>query len=252
MGDLQVEQCVMIRKKKGFYIFCLLIMAFMGLCVWAVYTSLSWNDLKDVREVNTEKAADVPPSTSLLAANFRPHPTDDAPAKQDTTMMRESLEQGAEPTQDLGERGSLNGALITDNPLTYNDSRFQRLENSPLYLFTDDMIRQTSEDTYEAKREALTDQAKHLQEASIALSVSPRVEYGKTTGYRLVEIPEGTLFSRLGMVSGDVVVSINGTVPDMEPMALMFVRMAAGQQGVSTIVVDHRGTERTIHLRAVE
>ena len=114
------------------------------------------------------------------------------------------------------------------------------------------MIHQEGDDVYVAKRDALVDQAKHIQEASIALSVSPRVEMEKTTGYRLVEIPSRTLFSKLGMVSGDVVVSINGTLPDMEPMALMFVNMAAGKTGESTVVYEHRGVKRTIKLRASE
>ena len=241
------------QRKKSFYIFCVVTVAFMALCVWAVVTSFSWDEVPSVPSAPMPRVADVPPSTGLLAHSTRPKPTSDAVhAAPDFAMEREALENGATPTQDVGERGSRGGVLVTKYPLTYHDSRFERIPDSPLYIFTEDMVWKAGENEYEAKREALADQARHIQEASVALSVSPRVEYGKTTGFRLVEIPEGTLFSRLGMVSGDTVVSINGTVPDMEPMALMFVNMAAGRQGKSTIVVDHGGTERTIELRAVE
>ena len=170
----------------------------------------------------------------------------------DDTKLVEALDSGGMPTQNLGERGSLEGALVTKSPMKLAQSSYAYLPDSPLLEFTDDMIWKEGENTYVVKKDAISIQARHIQEASVALSVSPRVEWEKTTGYRLVEIPENSLFSKLGMVSGDIVVSINGAMPDMEPMALMFVNMVAGKRGASTIVVEHRGVKRTIELRAAE
>ena len=236
-------------ERRSFVIFCVLFVALGIVLAWSFWTFRAAEDEKPLGFVQ----ADVAPASNLLHAEPTPvKPVHVSASKPDFGKLEASLADGATPTQDVGERGSLNGALYTDSPITYHESKYERLPNSPLYLFTDDMIWRENEDTFAAKKDALVDQSRHIQEASIALSVSPRVEYGKTTGYRLVEIPEGTIFSKMGMISGDVVVSINGALPDMEPMALMFVNMAAGKQGLSTIVVDHRGVERTIHLKAVE
>ncbi len=171
----------------------------------------------------------------------------------DNALLEESLSEGFVPTQEIGETGSLNGALVTkDYPMHYKPSKYERLENSPLLVFTDDMIWKNDENSYVVKRDAMADQAYHYQEASIALSISPRIEKGQVSGYRFVEIPQGTLFSKLGMTSGDVLLTINGMKPDMEPMALMFVNMVAGKQGRTSIVVEHRGVKRTINIRAAE
>ena len=244
------------KNKRGFYVFCILLVMLGAACFWAVFSQKNADVpvvSQNADDVGIVEIEDVPPARIALMQNFKPSPVKNLnPAQFDETLMVQSLEEGSVPTQDGGEQGSLEGALATNYPMVYADSKYERLPDSPLIQFTDDMIWKDGADGFRAKKDALVDQSKHIQEASIALSVSPRVEMGKTTGYRLVEIPENTLFSKMGMVSGDIVVSINGRLPDMEPMALMFVNMAAGKQGTSTIVVDHRGVERTIHLNAAE
>ncbi|MBQ9242565.1 MAG: hypothetical protein IJ165_04980 [Proteobacteria bacterium] len=241
-------------KKRSFYLFCAVIAGLLGLVVWGI-VSMHEPEIESLEaELDTGKVEfdePVPPALELMGRKHE-KPQPETLSRFDETKLFDSLREGAIPTQDVGEKGSLEGALVTKYPLVYPETKYERLPNSPLIVFTDDMIWSTGENAYSVKRDAMRDQARTSQEASIALSISPQVEYEKTLGYRLVEIPEGTLFSKLGMVSGDVIVSINGTIPDMEPMALMFIQMVAGKQGASTIVVDHRGKKRTIQLSAVE
>lgn len=242
------------QRGKGFYIFCAVCAGFMAIIVWMV---LSMNDTDDnVPQPALELGkveADVPPANSQFesAAKTKLAPNAVKPSFDETKWVK-ALESGAVPTQDIGERGSLNGAIPTNTPMIYAESKYDRLPDSPLLVFTDDMIWPAGEGKFNVKKDAMIDQAKHYQEASIALSVSPRVEMEQTTGYRLVEIPKNTLFDKMGMVSGDIIVSINGRLPDIEPMALAFVNMVAGKQGKSTVVVEHRGVQRTIVLEAVE
>lgn len=240
-------------KPRSFYFFCAMIAILVPVSIWGLVSLFEGENVSEAPETPELDVvhADVPPASEILSRKFKPKATAGA-VRHDDTLLVESLRDGAIPTQEIGERGSSEGALATKYPMIYTDSKYERLPDSPLFIFTDDMIWKEGDDTFVAKRDALADQAKHIQEASIALSVSPRVEMEQTTGYRLVEIPQRTLFSKMGMVSGDVVVSINGTLPDMEPMALMFVNMAAGKQGVSTIVYEHRGQKHTIKLRASE
>ena len=212
------------------------------------------DDAPEVGEipVNGYAAVENVPPASHFSRKETVKPAQKAP-EMDAAMMQMALMAGAEPTQKVGEHGSLNGELHTKTPMVYAETKYERLPDSPLIRFTDDMIWQDgSANDFRVLKDAVYDQAQNIMEASVALSVSPRVEYGKIQGYRLVEIPNDTLFSKLGLVSGDIVMSINGTMPDMEPMALMFVNMVAGQQGASTIEVEHRGVRRTIHLRAAE
>lgn len=169
---------------------------------------------------------------------------------QDRRLFLESLEKGYVPTQETGEMGSAHGVLTPDSGMLYAPTKYERLADSPLLRFTDEMIWREGDD-YVVKRDAVRDQGLHLQEASIALSVSARIEWGQLTGYRLVEVPEGTLFSKLGIVSGDVVLSINGGKPDMEVMALMFVNMVA-KHGKSVLELEHQGQVRKIVIRAAE
>ena len=239
------------NKKKGFIIFCLALVVMAALCV-AGYLLTGPDELEPQKIPELVGKVDV---EIKEPATHRLRQTIEAPALPpvDNTAKVESIKEGAVPTQEVGERGSLEGAVVTDYPMKYPETQYERLPDSPLIKFTDEMIWQDgSENDFKVKRDAIQDQANTIQEASIALSVSPRVEMGKVLGYRLVEIPADTLFSKMGLVSGDIVLSINGRMPDMEPMALMFVNMTAGKQGASTIEVEHRGVKRTIRLRASE
>lgn len=240
-------------KGSGFYIVCVLSIVLVGVIVWDVASSRGVEeDSGSSSVVVEERQARVEQPKSASVSKVQAKRLVPKREVMDDAKLFELLEAGGVATQDSGERGSLEGALATKSPMKLAQSSYAYLPNSPLLEFTDDMIWKEGENTYVVKKDAISIQARHIQEASVALSVSPRVEWEKTTGYRLVEIPENSLFSKLGMVSGDIVVSINGAMPDMEPMALMFVNMVAGKRGASTIVVEHRGVKRTIELRAAE
>ena len=240
-------------SRKKFCIFLAVTALAIAVCVWGV-----WSVHTDAEEIAAVTDApvngfvavgEVPPASKRAESHHVEHKQRE---RMDDAMLYAALSDGSEPTQKIGERGSLNGALLTKYPMVYAETRFERLPSSPLIRFTDDMVWQDGEGNYKVLHEAVSDQAKNIWEASVALNVSPRVEYGKIQGYRLVEIPEDTLFSKIGLVSGDIVMAINGKMPDLEPMALMFVNMAAGNQRTSTVEVEHRGVRRTIHLSAVE
>ena len=242
------------KKSIGFYIFIGLTVVFVGVCIWSYVVAH-----------DTEKHYAIPETpegyirTQVMPDNDETGPSRQAKASveiaetsPDKTLLNQSLEDGFTPTQETGELGSKNGALFTNYPMNYKPTKYERLANSPLLVFTDDMIWKAGDGVYYAKRDAMADQAFHYQESAIALSIAPKYEKGQLAGYRLVEIHEGTLFAKLGLVSGDAILSINGTKPDMEPMALAFVNMVAGKQGQTTIEVEHRGKKRTIQIRAAE
>ena len=245
-----------VKKKSSFYLFLVLVAALFGVVIWGVSSSEEGVSSRSDDLTGTEGYIRTQSDTEKARAAQEPreYAEEDAVGSQsDETLFEASLAEGFTPTQDVGELGSLNGVIKTkDYPMNYKPTKYERLTDSPLLVFTDEMIWKTGEDEYVVKRDAMADQAYHYQESAIALSIAPHIEKGQLKGYQFVEIPDGTLFSKLGMKSGDVLLSINGKQPDMEPMALMFVNMVAGRQGRTSIVVEHRGNKRTINIRAAE
>lgn len=244
-----------VKKSIGFYIFISLVVVLVGVCIWSYVVTHD----EDVVHYDIPKTPDGYIQTQVMPDEEKVSPKSRGGASVevvdtalDGALLDQTLNEGYFPTQDIGELGSKNGALYTDYPMNYKPTKYERLPNSPLLIFTDDMIWKAEDGVYYAKRDAMADQAFHYQESAIALSVAPKYEKGQLAGYRLVEIPEGTLFAKLGLVSGDSILSINGTKPDMEPMALAFVNMVAGKQGRTTIEVEHRGKKSTIQIRAAE
>lgn len=245
------------KKNIGFYIFFCLIIAVIGVIGWVIWEMVREPEAEPISEIPPEAVnyirTQAPSRDAVKKADRETASLDIEPTRErDNQKLVESLEEGFIPTQEVGEMGSREGVLVTKYPMNYKPTKYERIENSPLLLFTDDMIRKTGDNTYSVKRDAIADQAYHYQEAAIALSISPRMKEGQIDGFRFVEIPDGTLFSKLGMTSGDVLLSINGTLPDMEPMALAFMTMVAGKQGKSTIVVEHKNKKRTIQIQATE
>ncbi len=243
-----------VKKSFGFYIFMGLVVVMIGVLVWSLWPAEDVVSAVDEPvphggQTETTKALPVQDETPKRAGSSLEVEAKHAP---DDQMFLDSIEDGFLPTQDIGEQGSKGGVLTTKYPMNYRPSKYERIENSPLYIFTDDMIWKSGADTYTVKRDAIADQAYHYQEAAVALSISPRLKDGQINGFRFVEIPDNTLFAKLGMTSGDVLISINDTIPDMEPMALTFMTMVAGRQGRSTIVVEHKGQKRTIQIQAAE
>ena len=170
------------------------------------------------------------------------------PSERDIYAMKdESIEFGYTPTQEVGEKGSSGGILRTNYPMKYAETKYERLPDTPLIIFTDDMIWKEG-NTFIVKKDAIHDQAVHIQEASISLSVAPRLRNGQIDGYQLVEVPKNTLFDKLGLVSGDAIVRINGGKPDMEAVALSFVNML-DIRGMTEIEVENAGKHRIIAIK---
>lgn len=250
------------NRKPSFYFFITTILLLASFIVWwfvansrtsALNEQSSKSDILEDASAHEVTASQVPAlEESPATAERKAVKSTQTPVQErNQDLFDESLRQGYFPTQDIGEMGSLMGILDTNYPMVYADSKYERIEGTPLIRFTDDMIWREGE-TFVVKRDAMSDQARHIQETSIALSVAPRIEFGETTGYRVVEIPDGTLFSQLGILPGDVILTVNDSKPDTEQMALMFVNMVAGKQGKTKLTIESRGKKRTLDIRASE
>ncbi len=190
------------------------------------------------------------PASPVKAERFSLNQAQEQDARD--ALRVDSLRRGYVPTQEVGEVGSREGRLEMDTK--YEASKYERLEESPLLYFTDQMVQVTP---YEdgrlivAEKEALALQGKNLPECTLAMSVSMRIQRGKVTGCRLTEIPVDTLFYRMGMRSGDIVVSVNESVPDIEQACLDFVLLAL-KSGSADIAYERGDKNYRVILRPSE
>jgi general secretion pathway protein C len=68
---------------------------------------------------------------------------------------------------------------------------------------------------------------------------------GKTTGFKLVGVRPGSVLGAMGIRSGDIVRSVNGTVMD-SPAAAMGVMALLRTADVLTLRIERRGKERVL------
>ncbi|GMU10092.1 hypothetical protein ASNO1_63460 [Corallococcus caeni] len=81
-------------------------------------------------------------------------------------------------------------------------------------------IRETGAETYAVPREDVTEALTHLDELMMQARVVPSFRDGRTVGFKLFSIREGSLYSRLGLRNGDVLQRINGLDLDSPDKAL--------------------------------
>ena len=98
-------------------------------------------------------------------------------------------------------------------------------------------------------RELVQRQADSYHKLADDLKIQPMASGGELQGFRLGEVPEGTLFSGSGLRAGDVIVGVNGARPRDEESAMRFVEDLA-RKGEVMVEVDRRGQRKQIRLRA--
>ncbi|HYW93947.1 MAG TPA: type II secretion system protein GspC [Gammaproteobacteria bacterium] len=75
--------------------------------------------------------------------------------------------------------------------------------------------------------------------------VRPVYRSGKLAGYRVYPGPDGSLFHRLGLHSGDLVKSVNGVALDQPSKAFNLMQTLEGASQLS-LVVDRGGRQQTV------
>jgi general secretion pathway protein C len=109
----------------------------------------------------------------------------------------------------------------------------------------DDRIRQTAENAFVVDRRALAGAVDNMSGLLTQLRAVAEVRDGRPAGFRLFQIREGSLFSRLGLRNGDVVQRVNGgTIAD--PTALLGFLQRLGQEPRVALDIVRADTPRTL------
>ena len=109
----------------------------------------------------------------------------------------------------------------------------------------DERIRRTAENAFIVDRREITGAADNMSGLLTQLRAVAEVTEGRPAGFRLFEIAGGSLFSRLGLLDGDVVQRVNGTAIG-DPVALLgFLQRLKTEPRVALDIV-RGGVPRTL------
>ena len=130
-----------------------------------------------------------------------------------------------------------------------SQQQIRRMGRSELYQVPEGMIREGEDGTIFVNREVIEHQASTARKLADDLELQPIAAGGELQGFRLGQVPQGTLFAGGGMRPGDVIVEINGTAPRDEESAMRFVEDLA-QKGEVIVEIDRRGQREKLRFQA--
>jgi general secretion pathway protein C len=109
----------------------------------------------------------------------------------------------------------------------------------------DDQIRRIGDDRYLISRGEVDHSLDNLSELFTQVRAVPNLENGKTTGFRLFAIRQGSLFEKIGLNNNDVVQRINGIDLNDPARAMSLFQELQGQSRL-TVDVLRGGETRTL------
>ena len=106
-------------------------------------------------------------------------------------------------------------------------------------------VKKTGKGTYEIDREMLNEQLDDLGKLSRQARVIPHYRGGKPKGFKLVGVRPGSLYSHIGVRSGDILKSVNGEGITSPTKALELFEKLKSSDSV-TVELERRGKGRQI------
>lgn len=108
-----------------------------------------------------------------------------------------------------------------------------------------DGVKKTGKNTYEIDRSMLNEQLDDLSTLSRQARVIPHYRDGKPQGFKIVGVRPGSLYSHIGVRSGDVLKSVNGEEVTSPTKALELYEQLKNSDNV-TLDVERRGRMTTL------
>ena len=106
-------------------------------------------------------------------------------------------------------------------------------------------VKKVGKNTYEIDREMLNEQLDDLSALSRQARVIPHYREGKPQGFKLVGVRPGSLYSHIGVRSGDVLKAVNGEEITSPTKALELYEKLKNSDNV-TVDVERRGRKQTL------
>jgi general secretion pathway protein C len=106
-----------------------------------------------------------------------------------------------------------------------------------------DAVQKISDNKFQVERDAITEQIEDKEALARQGRVVPNYKNGKREGLKLVGISPNSVYSQLGIQSGDVIHSVNGKQITTSQQAMEFFEQMKNQDKVS-VEVERRGQKR--------
>ena len=106
-------------------------------------------------------------------------------------------------------------------------------------------VKKTGKNTYKIDRDMLNEQLDDLGNLSRQARVIPHYRQGKPQGFKIVGVRPGSLYSHIGVRSGDVLKSVNGDEISSPTKALELYEKLKNSDGV-TLDIERRGRKTTL------
>ena len=143
---------------------------------------------------------------------------------------------------DLGKKGSSRRPSI-------RSASSSKSSSSPRSKSSSDKIKEgvkkTGKNTYQIDRDMLNEQLEDLGNLSRQARVIPHYRQGKPQGFKIVGVRPGSLYSHIGVRSGDVLKSVNGDEISSPTKALELYEKLKNSDGV-TLDIERRGRKTTL------
>lgn len=97
-------------------------------------------------------------------------------------------------------------------------------------------------------RRSIDDQLKDKNALAAGVSVAPNFKNGQTNGIKLISVQPGSVYTKLGLQSGDVLQSINGEQIKNQQHAMELMEKFRGSDGVS-IELERRGRKEKLDYK---
>ncbi len=107
-------------------------------------------------------------------------------------------------------------------------------------------VKQVSENDFQIDRSMLDEQLKDLNRLGSQARIVPNYKDGKASGYKLVGVRPGSIFSHIGIRSGDVIQGINGEAIDSPNKALELYQRLQNSSNI-TIDLERRGQRQSLN-----
>ena len=124
-----------------------------------------------------------------------------------------------------------------------SSSRYKKRKNSSAKVKAG--VKKTGKNTYQVDRDMLNEQLEDLGQLSRQARVIPHYRGGKPKGFKLVGVRPGSLYSHIGVRSGDILKSVNGEGITSPTKALELFEKLKTSESV-TLDIERRGRKTTL------
>lgn len=135
------------------------------------------------------------------------------------------------------------------SPSAVGRGALKPIGTTPFIRVDDSMVNAgTQEGMFVVNRDVAKTQAEFVGKLADGMGLAEQLDNGEKLGFRVGSIAPGSLFEKVGIQGGDIIVSVDGARPETKEQAVGFVSDLA-REGEVIVEIDRRGERRKVKLQ---